>query len=149
MARIDDLIAQVTEPELQKGLGQELDRLRKQSKFGLLFEHHVPEITVLPELEVRVGESVAYRSKVGAEEICRVLSIDAGPATMTPLDHLDTVEADTNELVVVKEFGTPVYPVLASVGSVEKGGNKPLHASNQRRELPRAATHDLHVRGTG
>jgi adenine-specific DNA-methyltransferase len=38
---------------------------------------------------------------------------------------LDTVPVD--DLVVVAEFGEPVYPGLISVGSIQRGGDKPAH----------------------
>lgn len=40
MAAINDLIAQVENPELRARLEQEVARLNKQKKFGLVFEAH-------------------------------------------------------------------------------------------------------------
>lgn len=42
MAAIDDLIAQIEYPALRARLAEEVGRLSKQKKFGLVFEEHLP-----------------------------------------------------------------------------------------------------------
>ena len=45
MAAINDLIAQIENPELRARIQAEVDRMNKQKKFGLVFEEHLPECT--------------------------------------------------------------------------------------------------------
>ena len=45
MAAINDLIAQIENPELRVRIQAEVDRMNKQKKFGLVFEEHLPECT--------------------------------------------------------------------------------------------------------
>ena len=63
MAAINDLIAQVDNPELRARLEQEVARLNKQKKFGLVFEEHMPECTPLYGMPIRVGGHVALRTQ--------------------------------------------------------------------------------------
>ena len=44
MAAINDLIAQITDEGLRKRLEQEVNKLSKQKKFGLVFESHLLEV---------------------------------------------------------------------------------------------------------
>ncbi len=43
MAAINDLINKIEDPELRRRIEEELKRLLKQKKFGLVFEDHIPE----------------------------------------------------------------------------------------------------------
>lgn len=52
MAAIHDLLAQVQDEALRARLEQEINRLTKQKKFGLVFEEHLPECTPLYDVPV-------------------------------------------------------------------------------------------------
>ncbi|NLA43605.1 restriction endonuclease subunit M, partial [Candidatus Saccharibacteria bacterium] len=47
MAAIKDLLQQITDPMLRERLTEEVTRISKNKKFGLVFEEHVPECTPL------------------------------------------------------------------------------------------------------
>ena len=47
MAAINDLIARIQDPELRLHVAKEVKELTKHKKFGLVFENHVPEMTLL------------------------------------------------------------------------------------------------------
>ena len=53
MAAIHDLLAQVQDEALRARLEQEINRLTKQKKFGLVFEEHLPECTPLYDVPVK------------------------------------------------------------------------------------------------
>lgn len=55
MAAINDLIRQIEDKNLRDCLQQEVARLSKQKKFGLVFEDHIPECTPLYGVAVRNG----------------------------------------------------------------------------------------------
>ena len=55
MAAINDLIRQIEDKNLRDRLQQEVARLSKQKKFGLVFEDHIPECTPLYGVAVRNG----------------------------------------------------------------------------------------------
>ena len=61
MAAIHDLLQQVSDPALRERLEQEITRMTKQKKFGLVFEEHIPECTPLYDMPVTRGAKVALR----------------------------------------------------------------------------------------
>src|SRR5450759_2294423 len=79
MAKIEDLIAQISDERLQKAIAAEVKALKKTKKFGLVFEEHLPETVRLPRLPVREGELVALKRDKG-NQLWRVKSVSKGIA---------------------------------------------------------------------
>lgn len=65
MAKIEDLIAQIPDERLRKGITAEVKALKKSKKFGLVFEEHLPEMVRLPRLPVKPGDLVALKRGQG------------------------------------------------------------------------------------
>lgn len=136
MARIDDLLLRVSDPQLRAELTSAVAEVRRTKDFGLVFESHLPETGRLPSHPVRRGVKVTERAK-NEDSLYLVASINGPSAKLLPLRDADgvaipaeeqmPVELSLTELVVVAEFGDPVYPGLRSVGSVGRGGDKPTH----------------------
>jgi adenine-specific DNA-methyltransferase len=131
MAKIEDLISQIADERLKKAISAEVRELKKSKKFGLVFEEHLPETVRLPNLPVKNGELVANKRETG-NELWRVKSIHKGMATLeragNPLPSESGVEAPAADLVVVRSFGDPIYPVLVPIERVARGGpDKPWH----------------------
>ena len=79
VAKIQDLISQVKDPELRDSLRQEAAKLLKQKKFGLVFEEHLPECTPLYDVRIRKGAKVALRAGQ-VSDIYVVKSVKGGTA---------------------------------------------------------------------
>lgn len=130
MARLDDLIAQIADRSLRQKLESALTDLKRRQRFGLVYEEHVPEMTSLLRFPIHAGASVLRRSDHDGRQLYKVQSIGAtGKATIAPDSggSPDTVAA--RELIVVKQFGEPIFPALTSVGTVHRGPpGKPHHA---------------------
>lgn len=133
MAKIEDLVAQIPDERLKKAIGAEVRELKKNKKFGLVFEEHLPETVRLPKLPVKEGELVAKKRDTG-NDLWRVKTIRKGIATLEravegyPLLSDIGVEVPLAELVVVRSFGDPIYPALVPVDRVARGGpDKPWH----------------------
>ena len=62
MARIDDLISQVTDKQLRQRLESALADMKRRQRFGLVFEEHVPETTSLLGFPLQLGAIVQRRS---------------------------------------------------------------------------------------
>ena len=63
MSVIKDLIEQIENLELRMRVQQEVDKLNKQRKFGLVFEEHTPEKTFYnPQIRNR-PHKMTQRSK--------------------------------------------------------------------------------------
>jgi len=125
MAKLDDLIAQVGDAKLRSQLEGAASELRRRQKFGLVFEQHIPETTLLPDAEVRKGSVVLIRTESGNGTRYAVDDVTGSEATITAGDEGWTIAVD--DLLVVKPFGEPVYPVLRPVGQpVIRDEDKPF-----------------------
>ena len=70
MAAINDLIAQIQDAELRNKIEQEVNRMNKQKKFGLVFEEHLPECTPLYEMPVDCGSNVRVIAINNEKALC-------------------------------------------------------------------------------
>lgn len=117
MAAIHDLLAQVQDEALRARLEQEINRLSKTKKFGLVFEEHLPECTPLYDIPVKRGSTVA--KKTGAvSEMYEVNSIKDGIATCYHKVTGEKEDIPVEELVSVAQFGEPIYPYLKPIDGV-------------------------------
>lgn len=118
MAAINDLIAQVENPELRARLEQEVARMNKQKKFGLVFEEHMPECTPLYEMPIRRGSHVALRAQQSIQKVYTVLATNDEKALCFCEADKEQAEFFIADLVVVAQFGEPIYPYLKPLDSV-------------------------------
>lgn len=117
MAAIHDLLAQVQDEALRARLEQEINRLSKTKKFGLVFEEHLPECTPLYDIPVKRGSTVA--KKTGAvSDMYEVSAIKDGVATCYHKVTEEKEEIPVEELVSVAQFGEPIYPYLKPIDSI-------------------------------
>lgn len=117
MAALNDLINQIEDEELKRRINQELDKLTKQKKFGLVFEDHLPECTPLYDVPVKKGAKVALKNgKIN--DNYTVLSVLNDKVICIKKNGKETVEFNKNDLVTVAEFGEPIYPCLKLIDSV-------------------------------
>jgi adenine-specific DNA-methyltransferase len=133
MAKIEDLVKQVSDERLREELANEVRELKKHKRFGLVFEEHLPEMLRIPKATIRVGNLVAHRDSSGSE-IWRVIQITGKkakcrqPINPTKYDQEVVKDFSLDELVLVVSFGEPIYPVLTPIDRVDRGGpDKPRH----------------------
>jgi adenine-specific DNA-methyltransferase len=122
---LDVLLEKVDDPGLRAELRTAVDKVRSKRTFGLVFESHLPERVRLPDYPVRRGTTVVLRADKHGEPM-KVESVRRGEATVVTQDGTREV-LPVDDVVVVAEFGEPVYPGLTSVGSIRRGGDKPAH----------------------
>ena len=128
MSAIDDLIAQVEDATLRQRLRSEAKRLTKEKKFGLVFEDHLPEVTPLYDAKVAKGCKVAIRDSA-LTDLWRVMSLSKDSLRAKNLGTGDVKEFPTQDVVVVRQFGEPIFPCLVEIDHVENGeANAPWHA---------------------
>ena len=117
MAAINELIAQIEDETLRARITEEVARLSKQKKFGLVFEEHLPECTPLWDIPVKKGSQVAKKTgKVS--DLYSVLNITDGVATCIHKRDKVLEEISIDNLVTVAEFGEPIYPYLKPIDCV-------------------------------
>ncbi len=117
MAILQDLISQIEDKALRDRILQETNKLFKQKKFGLVFEEHLPECTPLYEIPIRVGSNVALKTGY-VKDIYNVINIDGEKVTCYNKEAEEEKTFNIDELVVIAQFGEPIYPYLKQIDSV-------------------------------
>lgn len=126
MSVLSDLIEKVKDPDLRARLSEEVARMQKQKKFGLVFEEHLPEATPLYEASINVGSLVSLRDKE-FKEFFRVKQIKGETLICEREDDShERVELNKNEVVAVALFGQPIYPCLKPMDAVKNAPDSDL-----------------------
>ncbi len=126
MASLNDLIQKIENPELRARIEEEIDKLAKQKKFGLVFEEHLPENSFLYGIPVKKGSKVARKTSGKIEDLYTVLKIHDGVAVCLKNGTEETEEIPVDELCAAAQFGDPIYPCLESIDSVCNAPESPL-----------------------
>jgi adenine-specific DNA-methyltransferase len=92
-----------------------------------VFEEHLPETVRLPRLPVREGELVALKRESGnqlwrVKRIRNDIAICESKVESFPPTREVGKEFPIADLVVVRNFGEPIYPALVAVDRVQRGG---------------------------
>ena len=125
MARLEDKIAEIPDAGLRQAIGEEVTKLKKRTRFGLVFEEHQPEVVPVFGKRVKRGERVSKKNGSLAE-IWRVVSVKNSQAVCEKEKGKDG-ENNAREtfaveqLVVVHHMGEPIYPSLTPVDAVING----------------------------
>lgn len=117
MSAINDLISQIQDESLRDRIQNEVNKMAKQKKFGLVFEEHLPECTPLYDVPVKRGSLVVLKSgDINNKYI--VGSIVNGIAKCMNKVTEEVEEIPLENLVTVAEFGEPIYPYLKPIDSI-------------------------------
>ena len=128
MATLNDLVGQIENAALRERIEEEIKRVVKQKKFGLVFEEHLPECTPLWEIPVKRGSLVAKKDGK-MDDVWRVAKIKDGKAICVrdvTADETNAAEFELSDLVTVARFGEPIYPFLKPLGSVTNAPDNDL-----------------------
>ncbi len=135
MSAINDLISQVSDPRLRDRLAAEWANASKKTKFGLVFEDHLPELLPLHKARPRRGDLVCGRDG-SMKDVWKVQQIKDGmalcvkPGKETHQVSGRTIDRDApiavsqwalDELLVVRQFGEPIFPSLVPIDAVANG----------------------------
>jgi adenine-specific DNA-methyltransferase len=127
MALVDALLDKISDENLRQALREQVDQLLGKQSFGLVYQQHKPESVELHKYAVRRNCKVRVKSEDG-NALYIVDNVKKGIATIRSLaEQPEFTDISVDELVVVREFGDPIYPGLVSTGSVQRGGDKPAH----------------------
>lgn len=119
MAAINDLISQIQDETLRNRIQEEVSKMTKQKKFGLVFEEHMPESTPLYDMPIKRGCNVMRRDSKDDKSIYVVLKVEADTAVCVKPEQKDeTVTFELKDIVRVAEFGESIYPYLKPLDSV-------------------------------
>ena len=119
MAAINDLISQIQDETLRNRIQEEVSKMAKQKKFGLVFEEHMPESTPLYDMPIKRGCNVMRRDSKDDKSIYVVLKVKGDTAVCVKSEQKDeAVTFELKDIVRVAEFGESIYPYLKPLDSV-------------------------------
>lgn len=119
MAAINDLISQIQDETLRNRIQEEVSKMAKQKKFGLVFEEHMPESTPLYDMPIKRGCNVMLRDSKDDKAIYVVLKVEGDTAVCVKPEQKDeAVTFELKDIVRVAEFGESIYPYLKPLDSV-------------------------------
>ena len=119
MAAINDLISQIQDETLRNRIQEEVNKMAKQKKFGLVFEEHMPESTPLYDMPIKRGCNVMRRDSKDDKSIYVVLRVEDDTAVCVKPEQKDeAVTFELKDIVRVAEFGESIYPYLKPLDSV-------------------------------
>ena len=119
MAAINDLISQIQDETLRNRIQEEVSKMAKQKKFGLVFEEHMPESTPLYDMPIKRGCNFMRRDSKDDKSIYVVLKVEGDTAVCVKPEQKDeAVTFELKDIVRVAEFGKPIYPYLKPLDSV-------------------------------
>lgn len=119
MAAINDLISQIQDETLRNRIQEEVSKMAKQKKFGLVFEEHMPESTPLYDMPIKRGCNVMRRDSKDDKSIYVVLKVEGNTAVCVKPEQKDeAVTFELEDIVRVAEFGESIYPYLKPLDSV-------------------------------
>lgn len=119
MAAINDLISQIQDETLRNRIQEEVSKMAKQKKFGLVFEEHMPESTPLYDMPIKRGCNVMRRDSKDDKSIYVVLRVEGDTAVCVKSEQKDeAVTFELKDIVRVAEFGESIYPYLKPLDSV-------------------------------
>lgn len=126
MAVINDLIERISDPELRRRISDEVARMQKQKKFGLVFEEHLPEATPLYDVPIRKNSIVALKDGY-FKNFYLVKEIDGEQLVCEKQDDSrEKVTLNKKDVVAVAQFGQPIYPYLKPMDAVKNAPDSDL-----------------------
>ena len=125
MSAIDQYISRIPNAELQQQLRDEVERLTKKKRFGLVWENHLPDNVTLPEVRIRRGTKVALRDKT-PNEVYEVQSLTDKEAVCVDLVSFEEVTLPLSDLIAVAQRGDVIYPYFQPMDSVQNAPDSDL-----------------------
>lgn len=130
MAAINDLIARIKDPELRQRIEKEVKDLTKQKKFGLVFENHVPEMTLLYDYPISRGCKVIRKvdddKKLSEDILWEVKKVSRSIATCQHTVTHEELQISVRDIICVAKNGEPIYPCLKYMDSIQKAPDSDL-----------------------
>jgi adenine-specific DNA-methyltransferase len=102
--------------------------LKNRTRFGLVYERHLPETVVVGDTDgLRIGDHVRPRKYAENDEDYRLVDFDGDRVTILSSKTGEQREACLSDLLIVRRFGDPADVALTSVGSIVRSDGRPYH----------------------
>lgn len=125
MAAIDQYIERIPNHELQEQIKDEVARLTKKKRFGLVYENHLPDNVIMPEVTIRRGTKVTLRGNT-PNDVYEVQEFEGDNAVCRHLVSFADKIFPLDDLVAVAQRGDVIYPYLKPMDSVENAPDSDL-----------------------
>jgi adenine-specific DNA-methyltransferase len=133
VAKLEQLLKAVEDAELKAQLESEVATLKGRTRFGLVYERHIPETVIVGDTDgLKVGDHVRRREEANNGHDYRVVALNGKKVKVVPANggmksNGGTSEMALKDLLVVKPFGEPAYLGLASQGATRRSEARPSH----------------------
>lgn len=115
MSKIDDLINKIQDEELQNRIREEVRKLKKQKKFGLVYEEHLPEATLLYDVPIKQGSTVVKRDG-NINDVYYVSNVKDDILHCIRMDKTkEEMCFNRKDMVTVSQFGQPIFPFVKPI----------------------------------
>src|SRR4051794_33280762 len=130
MARLEQLLEAVDDEKLRAELAAEVTSLKGRTRFGLVYERHLPETVVVGDVEgLKLGDHVRLRKEANGGPDYRVGDVKGNIATLLSLNgNGGPLDLPVSDLLVVKPFGEATYLGLTPLSATRRSKEKPYHA---------------------
>jgi adenine-specific DNA-methyltransferase len=126
MAKLDDLIKQVKDQRLRSQLKDAAMKLQERKRFGLVFEEHIPETTLLLDYPIKEGANVYIKSDTTLKNPLKVASIKGDNAVVIDRRGEES-KVKLGDLLIYKSFGEPIYAALSLDEQLSNSEERPYH----------------------
>lgn len=129
MAKLDKLLAAIPDAGLRGELAAEVKALKDNSRFGLVYERHLPETVIVTDTDpLDVGDHVRPKQAVDVDEDFRIIELQGKKATLLSLASGEEKIVPNADLLAIKRFGDPIFAGLETLGEVRRSATRPSHA---------------------
>ncbi len=125
MAAIEQYIERIADQDLKEQLRLEVERLTKKKRFGLVWENHLPDNVILPEVSIRRGTKVAIKDKT-PNDVFEVQSLSDNKACCINLSTMEQKTFKLCDLIAVAQRNDVIYPYLKQMDSVQNAPDSDL-----------------------
>ena len=125
MAAIEQYIERIADKDLREQLRLEVERLTKKKRFGLVWENHLPDNVILPEVSIRRGTKVALKDKT-PNDVYEVQSLSDKKACCINLTTMEQKTFKLCDLIAVAQRNDVIYPYLKQMDSVQNAPDSEL-----------------------
>src|SRR5665811_1492266 len=130
MAHLEELLKMVGPAELRAQLEEEIAGLKNHTRFGLVYERHIPETVIVGDTDgLRVGDHVRPREDADNGEDFRVTTLKGDSVSIVSLKSGQESKRKLSDLFVIRRFGDPADVALTSLDSIQRSSERPFHAA--------------------
>ncbi len=119
----------IGDAKLRAGIEAEIAALKSRTRFGLVYERHLPETVLVGDVDgLMVGDHVRPREEADNVHDYGVVALDDRHATIASLKTGEERQIKLTDTMAVRRFGDPADVGLTPLGTVAPSGNRPYHA---------------------